>query len=314
MAYKSLTFLSAMRFRRVSSDRLRQIKVQPERRAMTTTPTTLPPDHMPKTKKRGGFYAVALGRKPGVYSTWRECQPHIHGVQCRYEKFSTRQEAEEYVRSAGIASPLNTEPDDRTGWEVVYVDGACSNNQDKEFAQAGAGVWWADGDPRNVSERCPGAQTNNRGELLAIIRVLETASNQPGSKLLILTDSFYSINCTGNWLPKWIKASPDPDQWKSADGRRVKNARMVYYAVKLLHRRQKLCGENSIKICHVLGHSDDKGNDRADELAVVGAQEEAISDDLDWNAMRFQIEEEIERDMKQSSYHQKLGKRRVQNP
>ncbi|KAH7099770.1 ribonuclease H-like domain-containing protein [Auriculariales sp. MPI-PUGE-AT-0066] len=195
--------------------------------------------------------------------------------------------------------PLNTEPDDHTGWEVVYADGACSNNQNQDLAQAGAGVWWANGDPRNVSERCPGVQTNNRGELLAIIRALETASNRPGSKLLIFTDSQYSIKCTGNWLPKWISVSSDPDEWKASGSRKpVKNARMLYYLAKLVQRRQKLCGADSIKICYVKGHSGNYGNDCADALAVAGAQIETVSDDLDWNAMRFQVEEEIERIMK----------------
>jgi ribonuclease HI len=64
---------------------------------------------------------------------------------------------------------------------------------------------------RNIAERCPGEQTNNRAELIvsrnlyinvvnvinvvqAILRVLEST---PFSKkpLLIKTDSQYSINC-----------------------------------------------------------------------------------------------------------------------
>ena len=77
----------------------------------------------------------------------------------------------------------------RDGWIVVYCDGAGKNNG-KPDCVAGVGVWWGDGDPRcafslfiffsirdadvdigdwvdrNIAERCPGAQTNNRAELI----------------------------------------------------------------------------------------------------------------------------------------------------
>lgn len=63
---------------------------------------------------------------------------------------------------------------------------------------------------RNLSERCPGDQTNNRAELIvridssvshffklstqAIVRILETTPPLK-RKLLIKTDSKYSIQC-----------------------------------------------------------------------------------------------------------------------
>ncbi|OMH81867.1 Ribonuclease H [Zancudomyces culisetae] len=47
----------------------------------------------------------------------------------------------------------------------VYTDGACSGNG-KGGSQAGLGVFFGDGDPRNLSERLQGPQTNNRAELM----------------------------------------------------------------------------------------------------------------------------------------------------
>lgn len=48
---------------------------------------------------------------------------------------------------------------------------------------------------RNLSERVPGpAQTNNRAELLGIIRALETCP-WPDLKLEVRTDSQYAIDC-----------------------------------------------------------------------------------------------------------------------
>jgi hypothetical protein len=69
------------------------------------------------------------------------------------------------------------------GEDVVYTDGACAGNG-QHGSVAGIGVWWgpidtryvfflrmvlftyASLDCRNLSERCPGRQTNNRAELI----------------------------------------------------------------------------------------------------------------------------------------------------
>lgn len=56
---------------------------------------------------------------------------------------------------------------DESGWLVVYTDGACKGNG-RQGAIAGVGVWWGHNDPRNIAERCPGSQTNNRAELIVI--------------------------------------------------------------------------------------------------------------------------------------------------
>ena len=89
------------------------------------------------------------------------------------------------VQPLRIAAPKNTTVD------IVYSDGACRGNGRPE-AVAGIGVWWGPHDPRyifplpphltgthrvflirNLSERCPGAQTNNRAELIVCIRYLD---------------------------------------------------------------------------------------------------------------------------------------------
>ncbi|ROV95537.1 hypothetical protein VSDG_05340 [Cytospora chrysosperma] len=48
------------------------------------------------------FYAVAAGRSPGVYLTWRECEAQIRGVSgARYKSFRTRAEAVEFLAVHG---------------------------------------------------------------------------------------------------------------------------------------------------------------------------------------------------------------------
>ncbi len=47
-------------------------------------------------------------------------------------------------------------------------------------------------------------QTNNRAELMAMIRAIQLCPND-GRRLAIQTDSQYSKDCVEKWLPKWQK-------------------------------------------------------------------------------------------------------------
>lgn len=64
-----------------------------------------------KPPPRGGaegaerYYGIQRGRVPGVYTDWSKAQEQIQGfTRPRYRKFSTREEAEEFVRE-GQAQP-----------------------------------------------------------------------------------------------------------------------------------------------------------------------------------------------------------------
>lgn len=75
------------------------------------------------------------------------------------------------VAAAAAAAARGLEAD--RGKVVIFTDGACSNNG-FEGAVAGVGVWFGDGDGRNVSEGLPGSiQTNQRAEMMGVIRALE---------------------------------------------------------------------------------------------------------------------------------------------
>ena len=60
---------------------------------------------------------------------------------------------------------------------VVFTDGASRDNQHRAIRRAGVGAFWAKGHSYNITEPLRGpCQTNNRAELTAIIRVLDTDS------------------------------------------------------------------------------------------------------------------------------------------
>ena len=52
-------------------------------------------------KGKTKFYAVAAGRKPGIYLTWPECERQVKGFSsARFKSFKTREEASAFVSGA----------------------------------------------------------------------------------------------------------------------------------------------------------------------------------------------------------------------
>ena len=131
----------------------------------------------------------------------------------------------------------------------IFTDGACSGNP-------GPGGWAAilriDGHERELS----GGEeqtTNNRMELLAVIRALE-ALKRP-STVRLHTDSRYVMDGASKWLKNW-KANG----WKTADKKPVKNE-------ELWRALEAAMAEHKIAWKWVAGHSGHAENDRADALA-----------------------------------------------
>ncbi|KXN90094.1 Ribonuclease H [Leucoagaricus sp. SymC.cos] len=247
------------------------------------------------------FYAVRKGRIPGIYFNWDDCEAQTKGFSGpEYKKFPTAEEAKAYMKghttdSLTMTKPINHEGSrgqkrdftfvsDENEWTVVYSDGACKGNG-QAGSIAGVGVFWGPNDPRNIAERCPGDQTNNRAELIAITRVLETVPMNK-QKLLIKTDSQYSINCFDQWLPKWQQ-----NNFKTMHGTPVKNVAIIRYLSTLLEERGKR--GQQVRLQYVKGHSGDPGNDGADAQANLGAALPPRPD-LDWEDLRARASQTIE--------------------
>ena len=63
------------------------------------------PNNGHMAKSRPNFYAVARGRRPGIYRTWKECEKQVHGFpKACHKGFQTEREAEDVVRSTKAAS------------------------------------------------------------------------------------------------------------------------------------------------------------------------------------------------------------------
>jgi len=147
------------------------------------------------------------------------------------------------------------------GFTQVYTDGACPNNG-KGGARAGIGVWWGEGHKLNLAQRVAGdRQTNNVAEIQAATMAISQAMGAGISRLQVHTDSQFLINCVTQWMKKW-----KTNGWKTATGQDVKNKEDLVELDKLL-----MPGRINVKWNHVKGHSDNKGNNEADRLAVKGA-------------------------------------------
>ena len=142
---------------------------------------------------------------------------------------------------------------------IVFTDGACSKNGYKN-ACAGLGVYFKENDPRNISKKIQGKQTNNVAELTAIYLAICTVESnlKLGENLLIVSDSEYSIRCCTsygkkNYEQNWKKDIPNQELVKT-----------VYE--KILNYK------DNIFFKHIFSHTgkDDffsRGNDQADKLA-----------------------------------------------
>ncbi|XP_061282699.1 ribonuclease H1 isoform X1 [Bos javanicus] len=145
---------------------------------------------------------------------------------------------------------------------VVYTDGCCSSNGRKR-ARAGIGVYWGPGHPLNVGIRLPGRQTNQRAEIHAACKAIEQAKAQDITKLVLYTDSMFTINGITTWVKGWKQ-----NGWRTSTGKEVTNK-------EDFAELERLARGMDIQWMHVPGHSGFRGNEEADRLAREGAKQPA---------------------------------------
>lgn len=106
--------------------------------------------------------------------------------------------------------------------------------------------------------------TNNRGELSAIIELLE-ATQDTKHDLTILADSQYAINSITKWMPGWKKKG-----WKKSDGKPVINKDLMVRLDELMTAAK--AADRSITFQWIKGHSGHPLNEAADTRANAAAK------------------------------------------
>ena len=142
---------------------------------------------------------------------------------------------------------------------VIYTDGACKGNP-------GPGGWGAllrAGEHRKELFGGEPHTTNNRMELTAVIRALESLTRPSDADLY--TASTYVKNGIETWIHEWKK-----NGWKTSDRKAVKNA-------DLWRELEALADRHTIRWHWVRGHADDPGNLQADALANRGVEVSSLA-------------------------------------
>ncbi|MEO3946502.1 ribonuclease HI [Gorillibacterium sp. CAU 1737] len=141
---------------------------------------------------------------------------------------------------------------------IVYTDGACSGNP-------GPGGWGAVlfyGEHQLELSGGEPHTTNNRMELLSVIEALSKLKEP--CKVKVHSDSAYLVNCfQQGWYRGWMK-----NGWLNSKKQPVENQ-------DLWKRLLALKDIHQIEFAKVKGHSDDRWNNRCDELARAAAKSAA---------------------------------------
>ena len=218
--------------------------------------------------KKKNFYAVKIGRAPGIYKTWDDCKAQIDGVSgALYQGFVTLEEAERYMaensaEDAGISasddvpniSELNAKIEDRISSiqedEVIaFVDG--SYDSSKEAVSFGT-ILFSHGGGRDLLYKAFTKQNkpdyveyhNVSGELEGVKEAVNWAIQYNKSKITI----YYDYSGIGEW---------SAGTWKA-------NNPVTKDYVRFIAEKRDVIEMEFIK---VPAHAGVTHNDEADELA-----------------------------------------------
>ena len=136
---------------------------------------------------------------------------------------------------------------------IIYTDGGCRGNP-------GLGAWASILISEKYALRLEIGEseeltTNNKMEMKAVIKALERLKKSHNIK--VYSDSAYLVNGMNEWIYSWQK-----NNWIKSDKKPVENKE---YWIKLIELSKK----HNIEFIKVKGHSDNKENNRADEIVNI---------------------------------------------
>lgn len=199
------------------------------------------------------YYAVRKGKTPGVYLTWEACKEQVDGYAGAVHKsFTNMEEAQEYVNGKKeLPVPEGKTPLPgqmllaESGEAVAYVDGSY-NAETKDYS---CGIVFLAGDEEiRIAQKGEkpelASMRNVAGEILGAELAMRKAVELGIKKLSIYHDY--------QGIASWCLG-----EWKT--NREGTKAYRDYY--------ESIRDEVEIHFVKVKGHSGDKYNDMADELA-----------------------------------------------
>ncbi len=213
------------------------------------------------------FYAIAVGRNPGIYTDWPEAQAQIKGFpRALYKGFATREEAEKWLQ-APSAEPTRHKTDlpvqageNQDRRIEIYTDGGALGNP----GPGGYGIVMLLGKKKKELSGGYRLTTNNRMELMGGIVALEQLKEKD-KPIVLYTDSSYVVNgINKGWAKSWRK-----NNWIKSDKKPALNHDLWAELLNLIEGLD-------ITFRWIKGHAGNPHNERCDELAVASAQRDNL--------------------------------------
>lgn len=213
------------------------------------------------------YYAVQVGRIPGIYCTWDECKAQIEGVSgAKYKSFSSLEEAERYMcgENDGNSDAVNTAPfseDDLNSQVekavaslgeneiIVFVDGSYDVTQEKSAFGA---IIFSHGGNRDILYK---AFTKQLGEEFISLRNVAAeleAVKESINWALQYNKSKMSIYYDYEGIEKWANG-----QWKA-------NKAITKEYVRFIQEKRALL---QIEFIKVPAHTGVQFNEEVDAIA-----------------------------------------------
>ena len=220
------------------------------------------------------FYAIARGRKPGIYTDWSAAEAQVKGFGgAKFKGFSSRAQAEAWLKdpdtpakkgsSKKRKAPKYKKPKLSADCIEIYTDGGAIGNP----GPGGYGAVIVDNDEKKELHGGYQHTTNNRMELMACIKGI-SALPQTDRPVALFSDSSYVVNgISKGWAKGWRKRG-----WKKSDGNPAINPDLW---AQLLDLTEGL----NITFHWVKGHAGHPLNERCDELAVQSARGDELIED-----------------------------------
>jgi viroplasmin and RNaseH domain-containing protein len=209
------------------------------------------------------YYAVARGRKVGVYETWNECKEQVHKFAgARFKSFASKEDAENWIAEInGDPAPKRRKIDDNTKLEM-YTDGSAGDGlryaswveyKGQEYIRSGTA---SEESLNAIGVELVDEMGSPTAELLAIYYTLEAIKpKHPEIKTIVInTDSKCAI--------EWIRGA-----WK-AKKTHIKELVEAILEMVATFKTNGIC----VNFVKVPGHCGNKGNEKADKLAADGKE------------------------------------------